>query len=322
MPGNIFKKVINIQGVIIIPGTISNSTLRWNGSNWIENSNILASSGKLGIGIIPVSKLHVKGAGVDSATSSFNVTDSVNNSILFVRDDGRVGIGTDNVGLGPRLQISSKASGSPALRTLNTLGNKNVDLGNIASDHGGISVFQSDGIVEVIRLTSTFSGDSFVGVGNTGKFGIGISTPDDFLHIQGSLGGKGIHVDSSSGAGIHLNRGSTANGCLVLYSVDGSFEWFVGTMSGEGGVSDYTIYDNINSKTRFHIKNSNGHIGINTNNPATSALLDLTSTTGALLISRMTTGQRDALTAVNGMSMYNTSTNQFNFYENGAWITK
>ena len=48
----------------------------------------------------------------------------------------------------------------------------------------------------------------------------------------------------------------------------------------------------------------------------------LTSTTGALLLSRMTTTQRDALTAVNGMLIYNSTTNAFNFYENGSWVTK
>jgi hypothetical protein len=36
----------------------------------------------------------------------------------------------------------------------------------------------------------------------------------------------------------------------------------------------------------------------------------------------MTTAQRNALTAVNGMIIYNTTTNQFNFYENGGWVTK
>ncbi len=67
---------------------------------------------------------------------------------------------------------------------------------------------------------------------------------------------------------------------------------------------------------------ADGSVGIGTaGSPATSALLDLTSTTGALLVSRMTTVQRDALTAVNGMIIYNSTTNAFNFYENGFWVT-
>lgn len=64
-----------------------------------------------------------------------------------------------------------------------------------------------------------------------------------------------------------------------------------------------------------------GNIGIGIANPATSGLLDLTSTTGALIVSRMTTGQRDALTPVDGMIIYNTTNVRFNFRENGAWVS-
>lgn len=36
----------------------------------------------------------------------------------------------------------------------------------------------------------------------------------------------------------------------------------------------------------------------------------------------MTTTERNALTAENGMIIYNETTNAFNFYENGSWVTK
>jgi hypothetical protein len=36
----------------------------------------------------------------------------------------------------------------------------------------------------------------------------------------------------------------------------------------------------------------------------------------------MTTTVRDAMTAENGVIIYNTTTTVFNFYENGAWVTK
>lgn len=64
-----------------------------------------------------------------------------------------------------------------------------------------------------------------------------------------------------------------------------------------------------------------GRIGIGTNAPNVSAALDVTSTVGAFMPPRMTTVQRNALTAANGMIIYNTTTNAFNFYENGAWVT-
>ena len=65
---------------------------------------------------------------------------------------------------------------------------------------------------------------------------------------------------------------------------------------------------------------NSGKVSIGTSSPATSALLDLTSTIGALLVTRMTTAQRDALTAINGMIIYNSDTPAFNFRENGSWV--
>lgn len=64
---------------------------------------------------------------------------------------------------------------------------------------------------------------------------------------------------------------------------------------------------------------NNGNVGIGNPTPTASTLLDLTSTTGALLLPRMTTAQRNALTAINGMLIYNTTTAKFQGYEAGAW---
>lgn len=52
-------------------------------------------------------------------------------------------------------------------------------------------------------------------------------------------------------------------------------------------------------------------------------ILDLDVTLRAPFIAAsFTTVQRDALVAVNGMIIYNTTTNAFNFYENGTWVVK
>lgn len=51
-----------------------------------------------------------------------------------------------------------------------------------------------------------------------------------------------------------------------------------------------------------------------------AAAIECQSTTRGLLLPRMTTAQRDAMTpVVNGMMIYNTTTNSNNTYENGAW---
>jgi len=75
-----------------------------------------------------------------------------------------------------------------------------------------------------------------------------------------------------------------------------------------------------NTVANAFVVKSAGNIGVNTGTPAASALLDLTSTTGALLVPRMNTAQETALTAVNGMIIYNSQTNKFRGYENGTWV--
>lgn len=50
-----------------------------------------------------------------------------------------------------------------------------------------------------------------------------------------------------------------------------------------------------------------------------SVALEVKSTTKAILLSRMTTAQRDSLSAVAGMMIYNTDDNKFQGYANGTW---
>ena len=63
-----------------------------------------------------------------------------------------------------------------------------------------------------------------------------------------------------------------------------------------------------------------GRVGIGTATPATSAKLELSSTTGAFLPTRLTTAQRDALTAVDGMILYNSTDAQTQSRVAGAWV--
>ena len=76
------------------------------------------------------------------------------------------------------------------------------------------------------------------------------------------------------------------------------------------GLSTYKInnayeYDVVNKSHDFNVGN-----------------VDITTTEGALIVSRLTSTEITALSAANGMIVYNTTTNAFNFYENGSWVTK
>jgi hypothetical protein len=88
----------------------------------------------------------------------------------------------------------------------------------------------------------------------------------------------------------------------------------------ENGSGDLKFYiGHENHPEQVMVMKNSGNVGLGTISPATSAKLDLTSTTGALLLTRMTTAQKNALTAVNGMVLYDLTTNKFQGYENGAW---
>jgi hypothetical protein len=62
--------------------------------------------------------------------------------------------------------------------------------------------------------------------------------------------------------------------------------------------------------------------GIDTTTPDSSAALEVSSTLKGFLIPRMTTSQRDSIaTPANGLQIYNTTTNQVNFYNGSAWTS-
>jgi hypothetical protein len=61
-------------------------------------------------------------------------------------------------------------------------------------------------------------------------------------------------------------------------------------------------------------------IGVGTNSPAASAALDVSSTSKGLLIPRMTSTQRSAIASpVNGLMVYDITTNSFWYYNGVAW---
>jgi hypothetical protein len=67
--------------------------------------------------------------------------------------------------------------------------------------------------------------------------------------------------------------------------------------------------------------NNDAVVVIGSLTPTPGTVLDIQSTTGALSVPRMSSAQRIAINASNGMIVYDTDTNLFYFYQNDAWTT-
>jgi hypothetical protein len=65
-----------------------------------------------------------------------------------------------------------------------------------------------------------------------------------------------------------------------------------------------------------------GKIGIGTTSPNPSAILDIVSSTTGILIPRLTTSQRNSISSpAQGLLIFNTSTNSFEYYDGTGWQT-
>ncbi|MEO8794527.1 MAG: hypothetical protein ABI390_03615, partial [Daejeonella sp.] len=69
-----------------------------------------------------------------------------------------------------------------------------------------------------------------------------------------------------------------------------------------------------------------GSVGIGTETPNTKAILDVVSTTKGIMVPRLTSAQRTVLqadgvtnTTINGLLIYNSTTNRYNFWLNDKW---
>lgn len=151
-------------------------------------------------------------------------------------------------------------------------------------------------------VASDGSPDPALRVDATGQIGIG-TVPQTLLHISGST--PTIRISAATGSP------------TVQWYDEADNDYFIMKMNRANNYLSVLS----NSVESIMVWLKEGRVGIGTSYVDTSALLELFSTTGALLLTRMTTTQRDALTAVNGMLLYNSTLNKFQGYENGAWTS-
>ncbi len=146
------------------------------------------------------------------------------------------------------------------------------------------------------------------------RLGIGTAAPGAPLEIAA--------VSTSGALRITRTNNSTMSSAVSFFPTgalgSGNPAWFGGI---SGATSGYTLSSNDGSvtTTRIYI-DTNGNVGVGTASPNANALLDLTSTTKALLLPRMTTTQKNAVASpAAGMFIYDSTLGVTTFYNGSAW---
>ncbi|MHC1776310.1 MAG: hypothetical protein AB9834_12965 [Lentimicrobium sp.] len=135
----------------------------------------------------------------------------------------------------------------------------------------------------------------------TGNAGIGTTLPDDKLHLFDSVNLRIlIETPDNFYAGVRTRNSQR--------------EYFMGTIGDR-----WSVFDNNVGGERISVL-PDGNVGIATTTPDPSAALDVSSTTKGFLPPRMTMVQRDAITPLAGLMIYNTTTNKPNYYNGAEWM--
>ena len=222
-----------------------------------------------------------KGISTTSANFVALFQDNAGVDLLNVRNDGNVGIGVAV----PLATLHVKAPGTTS------------SLQDIAFFH------KSDAFKTGISLRASQSAAEISAI----NVGAGDGKRDLMLSYQsaGSVRTEGIRITGDGDVGIAISLPVARLNVRGIDATSGNFALL--------------IEDNVGTDL-FSIRND-GNIGIGTSSPAASAILDITSTIGAVLFPRMTTAQRDALTAVNGMVIYNSTLDKLQVRAAGAWVS-
>jgi len=178
----------------------------------------------------------------------------------------------------------------------------------------------SDGDKYKIGAGLSVSTGTAVTIDPSNKYvGIGISYPSSLVHVSGTAMSTSIETElvtvwdrkstpavrNTTSAGLKV--GSFEAGINGRGRLDIAVSGTTGAGNGYGAIPDVTVMT----------LNGDGNVGIGTTSP--QAALDVSDATSGFLPPRMTTTQRNAMTAIAGMLIYNTTTSQHQGYNGSSW---
>jgi len=191
--------------------------------------------------------------------------------------------------------------------------------------------FRTGSAGQAIGVYNQFVGEAErMRIGSDGNVGIGTTDPVERLQVVGNVrigDGAGVLDDlvlkGSDGIGPSSVGGSTSAAIITTNGTPtGSGHVGIEVPSNDNDDGFYVATDPNQTGTADLLAlkiNALGNVGIGETAP--SAPLTVTSTTGGVILPRMTTSNRTSISSpANGEMVYDTDLNKFYGYANGSWV--
>ena len=184
-----------------------------------------------------------------------------------------------------------------------------------SGDHPAIVIKNNAGQTDNPFQTQTSAGAVNVAITPLGGLVVNEQGADADTRIEGDTDANLVFVDASTDrVGIGTNAPAAKFSVSGASSLDGAV-----TINDAGADVDFRVEGDTAANLIFADASLDA-VGINQSSIATSAVLDIASTTKGMLIPRVTTTQRDAISSpATGLLVYNTSTAAVNFYNGSSW---
>ena len=308
-------------------GAVDNTSTQLSGTNpqQIIVKDLGISRGKIAIDAVGTDQLandvviNTSGS-ITGAAGSFT-TLTASGDVTFDTDTLKVDSTNNRVGIGTaspsnKLSVSEASTDFAALITNSTSSGNGLKIN--AGDNSG------DRVIEL----NDKDGNALMRVGATGLVGIGTASPTEKLQVVGDVrigDGGGVDDDlilkGSDGIGPSSVGGSTSAAIITTNGIPtaaGHVGIEVPSNDNDDGFYVATDPNQTGTADLLALKiNALGKVGIGETNP--SAPLTVTSTTGGVLLPRMSTSNRTSISSpANGEMVYDTDLNKFYGYANGA----